>query len=337
MTVALQRLAEAASRHGRSELKRVDYLDGCRGLAIAFVLQEHFLTIAGFESGRLGVDVFFCLSGFLMSRILFVNRVPLATFYKRRISRILPVFLLFVVLVYGAAWLAGQPRGWVDFLATVTFLRTYLPAQPDLWHTGLPLGHLWSLNVEEHCYVLLSLITLLALTRARTAGLLGALALGSIATLLWYDRHSALAPALFEIRTEAAASHLLLSAGYFLVRERFERLVQPWMPVLALMVSVLAYTAAAPWWAAQIVTPFLLAFAVNHLSRVWGWLRAALAAAPLRLLGLWSYSIYLWQQPFYQFKGSFPPGLALICVLAVGAASFYLFENPIRSWLNRRW
>ena len=96
---------------------RVDYLDGWRGMAIALVLQGHFFPLSGFESGYLGVDIFFCLSGLLMSRILFVQRVPLATFYKRRISRIFPVFLLFVVLVYGTALLAGQPSTWPEFIA----------------------------------------------------------------------------------------------------------------------------------------------------------------------------------------------------------------------------
>jgi len=56
----------------------------------------HFLNWLPFETGRLGVDIFFCLSGLPMSRILFVQRVPLTTFYKRRISRIAPAFVTFV-------------------------------------------------------------------------------------------------------------------------------------------------------------------------------------------------------------------------------------------------
>ena len=105
--MTIERVASASARHGGSELRRIDYLDGWRGLAIFLVLQGHFFAIQGWHSGRMGVDIFFCLSGLLMSRILFQRRVPLTTFYKRRISRIIPAFLLFLLIVFGIAALIG--------------------------------------------------------------------------------------------------------------------------------------------------------------------------------------------------------------------------------------
>lgn len=337
VSAVLARIADDSTRHGASELERIDYLDGWRGLAILFVLQEHFLNIAGFDSGRLGVDIFFCLSGFLMSRILFVQRVPLATFYKRRISRILPVFLLFVLLVYGTALVTGRPGTWAEFLATLAFLRTYLPAEPGIWHTHLPVGHLWSLNVEEHCYVLLSLLTIVAAVRRRAGWLLMLLGAAAVAVQIYYDRHPGVAAADYEIRTETASAFLLVSAGYFLVRDRFVPLVRPWMPLAALALALPLYWHGFGGGIAEAAVPFLLAFAVNHLGQLAAVVRRALAVAPLRLLGIVSYSVYLWQQPFYQFRAQFPPGMALAGALLAGAASFYLFENPIRSWLNRHW
>ncbi len=337
MSSALARLADDATRHGASELERVDYLDGWRGLAILFVLQEHFFNVKGFDSGRLGVDIFFCLSGFLMSRILFVQQVPLATFYKRRISRILPVFLLFVLLVYGIALAAGRPGTWGEFAATLAFLRTYLPAETGIWQSHLPIGHLWSLNVEEHCYVLLSLLTVFAAVRKRAGWLLVLLGLAAVLVQIFYDHRPDIAPKDYEIRTETAAAFLLTSAGYFLVRDRFVPLVRPWMPLAAFALALPFYWHGFGGGLAESSTPFLLAFAVNHLGQLAEPARRALAVAPLRLLGICSYSVYLWQQPFYLFKAHFPPGLALVGALATGAASFYLFENPVRAWLNRRW
>jgi peptidoglycan/LPS O-acetylase OafA/YrhL len=338
MLTRVDRILAVSTRHGPSELERVDYLDGWRGLAILLVLADHFLPTQDFESGILGVDVFFCLSGALMSRILFVKRTPLSTFYKRRISRILPVFLLFVLVIHAVALLVGWAFTHVEFLATLTFLRTYVPSSPVLWSSALPIGHLWSLNVEEHCYVLLSLLTLPALVRGREGWVLIGLGCASIAMFLFYAEFPAIAPEVFEIRTEAAASCLLISAGYCLVRERFVRFVQPWMPIAATLLAGLMYWRLhLPWWAPEIVAPFLLAFAVNHLAEAAAWFKRLLATAPMRLMGLWSYSIYLWQQPFYIYKAQFGAAPAVVLLMAVSLASFYLFENPVRSWLNRHW
>lgn len=135
--VSHQGLADSDRTHGR-----VDYLDGWRGMAIISVLISHFLPATGFSLGKFGVDVFFVLSGMLMSNILFVKRTAITTFYKRRISGILPVFVVFVSLVYGvAAWLQLSPE-YHNYGYTLTFLRSYLPANPNIWDTGLPVGHL---------------------------------------------------------------------------------------------------------------------------------------------------------------------------------------------------
>ena len=77
-----KRQSKPRRRMDRARLRHIDYLDGWRGLAIALVLQSHFLAIGGFNSGRLGVHVFFVLSGLLMGRILFIKRVPLGTFQQ---------------------------------------------------------------------------------------------------------------------------------------------------------------------------------------------------------------------------------------------------------------
>ena len=63
-----------------------DYLDGWRGLAIIFLLIGHFYPVPGINFGHFGVNLFFVLSGLLMSRLLFVKSVPIPLFYKRRIS-----------------------------------------------------------------------------------------------------------------------------------------------------------------------------------------------------------------------------------------------------------
>lgn len=316
---------------------RVDHLDGWRGLAILLVLQSHFLPWPAIDSGQMGVDIFFCLSGLLMSNLLFVKRVSLVHFYKRRISRILPAFVLFVTIVYGVAAWQGKGRGWDEIVSTLLFLRTYLPDHPDIWHTGLPIGHLWSLNVEEHSYVFLSLLTLIAVLRGREAWIVAGVSVLSMALYYVYETSHRFAGGSFEIRTEIAASFLLVSAAYFLVRHRVAPLVRPWMPLAALVVASFGYLPHAHWWMSAIVSPLGLAFCVNHLDATPASVRSLLTWQPMRQMGLWSYSIYLWQQPFFQYKSSLPVGVAALGALLAGLASFYLLENPSREWINRRW
>jgi peptidoglycan/LPS O-acetylase OafA/YrhL len=258
-------------------------------------------------------------------------------FYKRRVSRIFPVFLLFVVATYGAAWYVRGTMSWAELLSTAAFLRTYLPASPGIWQADLPIGHLWSLNAEEHSYVFLSIVASLAFLRGREGWLLAGAGVLAIVLHVAYIKIPGLMPRSGDMGTEVVASHLLLSAGYCLIRERFRRFVWPWMPVAALVSAGICYTSLAPWWSAMLLSPFLLAFSINHLADTPDVFRRVLALQWLRLLGVWSYSLYIWQQPFFKFQAVLVPGGALAGALMVGVASFYCFENPLRSWLNKNW
>jgi peptidoglycan/LPS O-acetylase OafA/YrhL len=330
---------EVAVAHRPTSSAHIAYLDGWRGLAIALVLEEHFLGVMAIRSGRLGVDIFFCLSGLLMSNILFVRRVPLATFYKRRFSRIYPAFLVFVLAVYMLSRLRDLPSTLGELVATLTFFRTYFPLQPEIWDSSLPIGHLWSLNVEEHSYVFLSLLTLISFLRGREWI---TLILSGVFCLLLhgvYIRFPAYAPHWTGHGSENAAAPLLISAGYSLCCARVSPQIRAWMPLAALGSATVCYSDLSAAWSSRLFGPFLLAFTANHLAQSPPWFRAALESHSLRLLGVWSFSIYLWQQPFYKNIESIPGGAPTALGLAIftGLASFYFLENPMRTWINNRW
>jgi peptidoglycan/LPS O-acetylase OafA/YrhL len=337
-------LLQTSTKSGKSELIRVNYLDGWRGLAISFVLVAHFLGWTGFFNfGRFGVDVFFVLSGMLMSNILFVKRVPLSVFYKKRISRIFPVFILFILVIYSLGWILVDSNEHSNIFYTLTFLRSYLPISPTIWNTDYFIGHLWSLNIEEHSYILLSLLTLIPLFKKNEHILLLALGMGCILLTYFYVRFPDLAPPLHHVRTEIAASHILISAGYFLIKYKLEPYVPSWLPLLTFILSLYCYSSSSVWYANWLLSPFLLAFTVNHLNLLPKFALYILELKILRLLGLWSFSIYLWQQPFYgiikgqhiEFFGD--QILMLFFAVAVGGLSFWFIENPVRKFLNNKW
>ena len=321
--------------------RHVAWLDGWRGIAIALVLFEHF---AGFSTGRLGVDVFFVLSGFLITRMLFEQRVPLVTFYRRRVARIFPVFYLYVGAMTLAGWFALPSIDWSAVGWTATFLRSYFGEH--IWADPLAFGNLWSLNVEEHAYVFLSLLALLASRRSERAArwLLTFAVLVPVAVHLFYRAFpEAPGGTPFQLRTEAAILPLLISAAIFLWARVHRVQVSPRLAAIMLMLTVIVAAVDVIGLARggsiikYLFLPVLLALSVNVLHRAPVRLRNALSVRWLTWLGTCSYSIYLWHYPFFYLinRNLWPFGnmLACICALVVGALSFYCFERPLRQWL----
>lgn len=339
----------------KGNIQRISYLDGWRGLAIALVLVSHFLPPTGADLGRLGVDIFFVLSGMLMSNILFIKHTPLGIFYKRRISRIFPVFILYIGCIYISAYYFSLSDEYKNVFYTLFFLRTYLPPMPDIWHAELAIGHLWSLHVEEHCYIFLSLITLISFLKNKEPIFLIMMGCGAIALHGFYILHPDLAPNYYFLRSEVAASHLLLSAGYFLIRQKKAIPINPYIPLLTFIMAVTCYISplSTTFYGAWLFSPFLLAFTVNHLDDLPETIKSLLSTHWLVSLGLWSYSIYIWQQPFFYYGVDhglifnwfgdhslillFSRLLLMLLAITMGILSFYYFENPIRQWLNKHW
>lgn len=318
-------------------------LDGWRGLAITGVLIAHFFPIPGIDSGRLGVDLFFVLSGLLMSKVLFVDRVPLRRFFARRFSRVYPVFFIYVSLWCLLSVVLNLSDEHQNYLTLITFFRSYWPVEPNIWNTGIPFGHLWSLNVEEHCYVLLALLAWWKVSRTHPAAWLIGIGCLSVGMIVLYAKVPEIAPANSWLRTETLAGHLLLSAGYARIADRWAHRVPPLAPVVALLVAIACYTAPAPGFASWLLSPFLLAFAVNHLDSIPKLAATFLSLHWLRQLGIWSYSIYLWQQPFFQYgmneqhTFSYWGFFWSTAAVGTGIISFYTVEQPLRNWLNNRW
>ncbi|HBR96482.1 MAG TPA: hypothetical protein DD979_03775 [Gammaproteobacteria bacterium] len=314
--------------------------DGWRGLAILCVLIGHFGNTGFIKEDRLGVDIFFVLSGMLMARILFEKRTPLSTFYVRRFSRIFPALLVFVATMFSGATLVGWQFSSLEVITNLTFLRTYIPADPHIWSGNVPVKNLWSLNVEEHAYVLMSVLTLILVSTVKVSRVLLGIAVASLAISVYYELTQDYEQTYFLLRTESAICFIMFSAGYRLFVRDYGVVVHPFLPVLALLLAMSCYLVALPFWMSFVFPPVLLAFAINHIAATPEWFRCVLASRPLRLLGLWSYSIYLWQQPLFEYKWALPgPDFALPLGMAVvvGILSHALIEAPARQFINQRW
>jgi peptidoglycan/LPS O-acetylase OafA/YrhL len=317
----------------------VQYLDGWRGLAIAMLLWGHFFPVPGINFGTIGVNLVFVLSGLLMGRLLFIREVPLPQFYKRRIARIFPAVFVFLALVVLWHALAGRIISWSEVLAAASFTNNYFIKVPEA--TFMPFGHIWSLCVEEHSYILLSLLALLARRKTLTAfwGVLAALAVMLAFAVAYLQMYQGREQAFHMAHSEVAAIAIFCSV---LILLHFQGRKIPSLN-LPMYVGLVLFGMLLHWWSVpgmlRILGVGALALAVNLLDRAPRLVQRALEWYPLRQMGLWSFSLYLWQQPFYMAvhrqELSAPLGVAL--GLACGVASFYLVENPARLYLNRHW
>lgn len=310
----------------------LDYLDGWRGIAVLFVIVGHF-WIDDFWPGvsTFGVDLFFVLSGRLMSEILFVKRAELPTFFFRRFSRIYPALFAFVVITTLAFQGTEISHGPVAALLALTFTINYAMVYT---HPVALLDHLWSLCVEEHAYVLLAGVAFLSRRRLFPVGAL-IVALGAAAMLNGIIRTELGASVLYtHWRSDVSVAGIFIAGGLWLFLRN--RQAPWWVSPLALLVAVVAK--GMPFHVLSFgLSTAMLALSITTIDSAAPVFRKVLSAKVLTYAGLWSYSLYLWQQPFYKLyrEGAAPTPLLILAAVLAALASFYLVEKPSRTALNR--
>lgn len=323
--------------------EHLGYLDGWRGLAILTLLLGHFFPLPGLNLARLGVELFFVLSGLLMSRLLFIKQVPLSSFYKRRFSRVFPAHYVFLILTCLVLVGIGSQVDYSETLEAATFTTNYFHHSST---RVMPFGHIWSLCVEEHCYLVLGLVAFCTRQYPRlTIPAITALALTCIGFACFYSWRTHQRDAFYDVwlHTEVSGYGIFVSAVIAIICARF-----PPTKKLSYAVPVLLMIAlAVQWWSVPneirlILGVSCLAFSVNLLSVAPRLIQTALSVKPLRLLGIYSFSIYLWQQPFYLAGDDAHPSrlysLAMLAIaLLCGVLSFHVIEHPIRNYLNKNW
>lgn len=325
----------------------VPYLDGWHGMAIILVLLSHFFPIPFGPFGEFGVLLFFVLSGFFMSNLLFIKKVSISSFFARRFNRIFPTLLLFISItaIYSAS---VQKKIYVvpigEMIDTLFFLRTYFPSDISIWKEDWPIGHLWSLNVEEHSYIYLGIGSILFSRQKNSIFaciFLIASTLAILGFIFFYGKHQPDGATPWMLRSECASFGLIASATYRVASHHYfkdGRVESPLFPVMAFILACLCFSSLPPPDHSNAfrlaAAPLLATFAINNASNFPEIVKKILSLRVIRWFGLCSFSIYLWQQPLYQHSGF--SLLRLLIAIGLGSISFYFFENPIRLFLNRR-
>ena len=367
LDVARTEDAEPVSRTaGGVHLTRVPALDGLRGVAVLAVLLFHDGRLRG---GYLGVDLFFVLSGFLITSLLLVEhrdhgRVRLARFYERRARRLLPAMGLALagVAIYAAVWAhpSELPRIRWDGIATLFYFANWRDIASkqsywDIFRAPSPLQHTWSLSIEEQFYAIWPLIVVAVLSVRRSAkAVLGvAVVLGSacaVFTVVAAVRH--VDQRVLYYGTQSRAPALLMGASlaaavtlWGTVTSRRARTALEAVAIAGSAYLAYAWTHQSGDGLALYRGPLLLCgiaatvviAAAAHPER--GPIARVLAFPPLVGAGLISYGLYLFHWPIYLVLTRSRTGLSgwpllgtrVVVSIAVAILSYALVEHPIRA------
>jgi len=321
--------AGARGRYSREmpRLGHVAALDGLRGIAILLVISSHYTGEP--LGGGYGVDLFFVLSGFLITTLLLeeraaTGRVGLGSFYVRRARRLFPALavVLCAYLVYNA--ILGR-----DALGTVADYGLYfgniyyvISHQPD--NTGL--GHLWSLAEEEQFYLVWPVLLLVLARVRRPAYWIAALVLALVAYRSALILNGASMTRLYRA-PDTHSEGLLLGAGLAFLRQQ-GFMAGEWAGKLGLALAIPAAVAGA-WKLGlpvfELGAVLLVAAAVGRTE-----IARALSIRPLVWLGALSYSLYLWHFPVLWAFGAHDRLAALGLSFLLAWLSYRYVERPFR-------
>jgi peptidoglycan/LPS O-acetylase OafA/YrhL len=327
-------------------------LDGLRAIAVLAVLCNHaWAEQLPFAGGQIGVDIFFVLSGFLITTLIAEEqrgsgRVRLRNFYGRRALRILPVLVIVVCAAELVATVVGSPSNRLDTIRAapqaLLFFQNWDLALHQASLLGGYLGHTWSLSIEEQFYLLwpIALIALLRFSSPRTAlrTCITLAAAGQLLSLVLFARGSASYFVYFGTPTHGSV--LLVGCALALLwMDRQPSLSAPTV-IAAGAFTGLALVAAPPGplpeLAAALGACALILHAVGERPTVW------LNNGVLRWIGRRSYGMYLWGLAIDSAVadlGISPGPLRLLIdlplTIAVAQVSLVVVERPFLSLKGR--
>jgi peptidoglycan/LPS O-acetylase OafA/YrhL len=328
-------------------------IDGLRALAVAAVVLFHY-RVPGFSGGFVGVDVFFVISGYLITGLILKEMgeggFSLRQFYERRVRRIFPALFAMVAVATVVAAILFFPISFAKFgkslLATAFFASNF-----EFWREAgyfdvgadqKPLLHLWSIAVEEQFYLVFPALLLLigGRSKVRLALCVTAIFVASLAFSIWSSHHAS-----------AAGYYLLPSRMWELMLGAMLAIGAVHLPAkvklnefaaaagLALIAySVFSYSHSTPFPGAAALVPCIgtaLIIAAGEGTS----LNRMLSLRPVVFVGLISYSLYLWHWPIYVFARAalfraptpFETVLLVGLSFALATLSWRYIERPFRS------
>jgi peptidoglycan/LPS O-acetylase OafA/YrhL len=337
-------------------------IDGLRAIAVGAVILYHAqITILGhqpFKGGFIGVDIFFVISGYLITSIILKELVNKGTFsfknfYERRVRRILPVLIFVMLVSLPIAWMYLLPSNLLEFSKSIlyslgfssNFYFHYSGLEYSVQGLQHPFLHTWSLSVEEQYYILFPIV-LLIIFKYFKKYLIHILILGFVISLGLADWSSRNYPSasfyflhtrMWELLAGSMLAYFEITLGYR-SQNRILNLILPFIGLILIGHSIIFFNDEmyhpSFYTLSSIIGVCLIIWFSNKKEIITKILSTKLFVG----IGLISYSLYLWHYPIFVFAAKlnisggniFIKLLMGVFVLILSILSYYLIEKPFR-------
>ncbi|RME58018.1 DUF1574 domain-containing protein [Candidatus Parcubacteria bacterium] len=341
-------------------------IDGLRAVAVVSVILFH-MGIKLFSGGYVGVDVFFVISGYLITSIIYKEiigqRFSLIEFYERRARRILPALLLITSISIILAWFFLTPAALSKFSKSVIGVATFssnivfwLQLQHGYFEEStryIPLIHTWSLGVEEQFYLLFPLLMIL-LAKLRYSSLhviLFVFVVGSLCLSIWavdYQNHQSIVSGAFFLLPTRAWE---LGIGGLIAihkKQNLTRYSANWinnslalLGMILIIFSMLILDQNSLFPGISAIAPVIGTGLIIFCSNEKTWIGRILSIKPMVLVGLASYSLYLWHQILIAYwynahQTDLNTSSIVALILASSILSFLSFRFVEKPFRNRK-
>ena len=343
-------------------------IDGLRAIAVSAVILYHAqITIFGyqpFKGGFIGVDIFFVISGYLITSIILKELITTGSFsfkhfYERRIRRILPALLFVMLVSLPFAWMSLLPSSFVDFSKSILYSLGF-SSNLYFWSSGQEYGaqsgllkpflHTWSLSVEEQFYILFPIILLITFKYFKRY-LIHILISGFVISLglaEWTSRNYPSASFYFlhtrmwELLMGSILAYFEITKGHR-SKNKILNLVLPIIGLFLIIFTIIFFKLYFPHPSLHTVPAIVGVSLIIWFSNSNEIVTRLLSTKLFVGIGLISYSLYLWHYPILAFvritdftQGSSPNKLLLgIIIVILSTISYYFVERPARNKNNK--
>ena len=338
-------------------------IDGLRAIAVVAVILFHAqITVFGrqpFQGGFIGVDIFFVISGYLITSIILKELFNTGTFsfiyfYQRRIRRILPVLLLVMLVSMPFAWIYLLPSSFIELSKSIIYAIGF-SSNFYFHHSGLeyftvgslfkPFLHTWSLSIEEQYYILIPLILILVFKFCRNY-IIHFLIFGFIISLFFTELKIRSNPSetfyflhtrMWELLAGSILAYYEITLGYR-CRNNVLNKIFPGVGLILILQSIIFFNSSMLHPSFYTLSPVLGVCLIIWFSNKNEIITRFLSTKLFVGIGLISYSLYLWHYPLFAFvkingfaSGDILKKLSLIPTLVfLSILSYYLVEKKFR-------